>query len=771
MSSNDISLDYSQSNGSSFGASEKKSIEHYLLSKGLKQNAVLFSGVFTDLKKKKLWDINSKQKEEEQLLVVTLYRIYVFSSTGGKVISDGHLLDLVEYVPASDVATLKFRQYVVTFGSVAAKVDELAMAIKKMFSINFPGMQQGGELPKDIGPCGGFSRTYRCVSDYYGVPPRDDICWEIDNLFEANNIKDLNLSDWPEPPSPAQGKSMIEALKYNKWFESIIIFNNPSCKISNDGILSLNGILQTNNKITKLILQNINARESWMTPETWMTMAMNNYLHTIDLSNNAIEDRGAQSLCNDWLATIGHEIQYLNISKCQIGKTGLSLIFKTMRQNKWILKNIKFLSVSGNKMEDSGVDLVPFLAEAQSLKQFEMADCNVKWSSLRPSSSIQRSKETRMITKLDLSSNKLVQTKSSSSGGSKVIDASTQQDANDLASFLQLIAPNLADVNLSSTMLPPQFIVPVLSAASNLVRLDLSDCDLGEEGIIQLVDTLCQTTLPKLKHLFINRNITTSPSTDILSQTLSNTLSLAGRVVNRTIPSASNTTHAANAVKALVQLIQPSSFALCPLETLHFAGSNNGRLRADIIPLAQALLRNDTIMELDIAGHHAGDDLAITLGRAIQVNRTLKTLYWDENLTTTVGLEYFSIGFRRNQSLQHMPLPVLDIGELLKLPENSPAMQSIKERLKLVDTTTTVQERVTQLASEIQSQIINNNLRKMKDAINKAMIRKRTENAISQSMKQASATTSPLQTTTPSTPSTPSTNMTSNPDELVEETL
>ncbi|EFA80322.1 hypothetical protein PPL_07153 [Heterostelium album PN500] len=746
-----LNLDYAQSSSNNiFGLNEKKSIESYLVNKGVRSpKDILFSGVFTDLKKKKVWEINSKQTEEERLLVVSQFRLNIFSSNG-KFVSDGHLLDVVEYTPTDGAVTIKLRNGVIQFNSVQNKLDELSLAIKKMFSLNFPGMPGSDPVvSKEIGACFGFARTYRCVSDFYGIPVRDDICWEINNLYEANNIRDFNLSDWPETPTPAQGKAMIESLKYNSWFESISIFNNPSCKVSNDGILSLNATLQTNKKLQKLVLQNINARESWITPETWMTFAMNNYVHTIDLSCNAIEDRGTMGLCNDWLATVGHEIQSINLAKCGIGKQGMSLLFKTLRENKWISKNIKFLSVSGNKIEESGTEMVSFLADAVALKHFEMSNCSIVWSSLKPAANIQRSKETRMITRLDLSQNKL--------------NTSSKPDFENLAAFLQLITPNLADLDMGSTVLPVGAINLVLSATPNLMRLDLSDNELGEEGIVTLVDTLMRTTLPKLKHLFINRNVGSATPTDFISQTLSLTR------VTQSIKGTSSAS-AANAIKALVQLISPNAFALCPLESLHIAGSSNGRLKAEIIPLAQALLKNDTIFEIDISGHHAGDDLAIALGRVIQVNKTIRTLYWDENLTTTVGMEYFSMGFRRNQTLLHMPLPVLDVGEVLKLPENSPAMQLIKERLKLGDSTTTVQQRVTQLASEIQSQIINNNLRKMKDVINKARERQRAEVAISQSMKNASLN-SP-QAGTPAASSTPNIqSKSSSPDGLVEEQI
>ncbi|KAN0042785.1 hypothetical protein ACTA71_012708, partial [Dictyostelium dimigraforme] len=718
-------------------------IEQYLRGK-----QIYFSGTFTELKKKNFFSTSKQQQEEQKILIVSSFRFHVFStSSSSKPLFDAHILDLLDYQitenSSEQEATLKFNNQIIISFNNAEKVQELSIAIKKMFSLNFPGMQESKNGNQDvsttttttnnnnnninIGACGGFSRTYRCCSDFYGIQVREDICWEVDNLFESNNIKDLNLS-----------RAMIDALKYNQWFESITVSNStPStqCKIGNDGVHSINRVLETNKKIARLQLSNINARESWITPETWMSLAFNNYLTQVDLSNNSIEDRGVQFLCNDWLSTISHEIHSINLSKCNIGKQGLSNLFRAFRQNKWISKNLKFLSVSGNRMEDAASDMVLFLSEATALRQFEMSNCQPTWSAIKPPPIITKSKETRIISKLDLSGNKLNFNASNKQ--------QLEQNANDLSLFLSTICPNLADIDLSSTCPSPSSIYTILSSVINLIRLNLSDNELEEEGIVTLVDILCHTTLPKLKHLYINRNFTIN--TDLM-----NKLSISKVTSKLTGGSDSSggsgggvgSGSLGNAVKSLVKLISPSSFSLCPLETLHFAGQNNGRLKVDIIPLAHALLKNDTITEIDISGHHAGDDLAITLGRVIQVNKTIKTLYWDENLTTTVGLEYFSIGFKRNQSIQHMPMLVLDIADFLKQPENSPSMQMIKERLRLVDTTTTVQQRVTQLASDIQSQIINNNLRKMKDAINKAVTRKRNEAAISNTMTSPKSMTS-----------------------------
>ncbi len=104
----------------------------------------------------------------------------------------------------------------------------------------------------------------------------------------------------------------------------------------------------------------------------------------------------------------------------------------------------------------------------------------------------------------------------------------------------------------------------------------------------------------------------------------------------------------------------------CPLESLSIAGGAKSQLRFDVIPLIYDLATNTSLTELDIQGHGMGNKGAMALGKALQTNRTLTSLVWDENLTTTIGLQAFKIGLERNHSLKSMPLPLLDIATALK---------------------------------------------------------------------------------------------------------
>eukprot|EP01112_Ceratiomyxa_fruticulosa_P011227 TRINITY_DN3034_c0_g2_i6.p1 TRINITY_DN3034_c0_g2~~TRINITY_DN3034_c0_g2_i6.p1 ORF type:complete len:651 (+),score=123.56 TRINITY_DN3034_c0_g2_i6:2211-4163(+) len=597
--------------------------------------------------------------------------------------------------------TLKFRTEASLVISGTTRVLDIITALKKSFLFNLPGSPETKdfEIKADqLGPCYGFSRTYRCISRYMGIPYRDDICFVIDNIYGPNQIREMNFGDWFEPPTLHQAKAIIDSLKYNKWFESLVISGSGASKVGNDAIMIVASMLQHNRTITKLVLDHVPAREAWIFGDTWEGFALNNYLTVLNFANNQIEDRGVQAFCDQYLANVCHPMQAINLSKCGLTKAGLSTFLQTIRGNKWIGKNLKFLALSENKLEEASTALVDFIAIASSLKQLEISDVSPNWLGMRaPDGQENVAKKDLPIGKLDLSGNPFGK-------GEGMVD---------LVSFLLGLCPNVTDLDLSECTIPtslPGF-TSLFEAAPNLVRLNISDNDLGEDGIVNLVEVLSPLganppgILPRLRHLNISNNMPSNP----------NPLIVKPRSY-------------LNAVKALVHLISAETYPVCPIDSLHVRGGSKDRLKIELLPLITALLNNNTLTDLDIRGHRVGDELAVNLGRVLSGNRTLKILYWDENNTTLMGLENFSMGLRRNLTLERMPIPVLDIADYLKLPENTQGMQLFKERLKIGEKVgISIQERTTQLISEFQGILIQNSVSSFKDKLIKEAARKKLE--------------------------------------------
>eukprot|EP01098_Paradermamoeba_levis_P013062 TRINITY_DN5866_c0_g1_i1.p1 TRINITY_DN5866_c0_g1~~TRINITY_DN5866_c0_g1_i1.p1 ORF type:complete len:334 (-),score=107.79 TRINITY_DN5866_c0_g1_i1:33-1034(-) len=149
------------------------------------------------------------------------------------------------------------------------------------------------------------------------------------------------------------------------------------------------------------------------------------------------------------------------------------------------------------------------------------------------------------------------------------------------------------------------------------------------------------------------------------------------------------------AVEKLVEMISNTTL---PLESLKIEGSSgNDKLKFDILPFLVALGSNTKLTSLDISGHGFGVRGALYLSRAIQTNRTLKTLVWDYNLSNLDGLEAVSQGLGRNDTLHDFPLPWSDVAA------STPSSSDEKERRRRGESVNDLhQTRATNYKLEVQ---------------------------------------------------------------------
>lgn len=49
---------------------------------------------------------------------------------------------------------------------------------------------------REVGPCGGFSNQYACMCDFHGLTYREEVAWDVDNIYVALNTRELSLKDF-----------------------------------------------------------------------------------------------------------------------------------------------------------------------------------------------------------------------------------------------------------------------------------------------------------------------------------------------------------------------------------------------------------------------------------------------------------------------------------------------------------------------------------------------------------------------------------------------
>jgi len=194
--------------------------------------------------------------------------------------------------------------------------------------------------------------------------------------------------------------------------------------------------------------------------------------------------------------------------------------------------------------------------------------------------------------------------------------------------------------------------------AISVTHLDLSDTDIGDDGVFYLAEGLT------------------------LNKTLQ-TLNISGAFrVDSKRPRYET-------VRALAKLI----ISDCPIKTLEMAGGPKAsqQLGRTIIPFFQALMHNTSLTSLDVSGHLFGVAGAKALAKMVQLNATLTRIVFDMNEIGLMGLNAIAEGVSYNSTLEVFPLPVIDITSILQSDHSSETqrkVQSVCETLQNALTTT-----------------------------------------------------------------------------------
>ena len=95
---------------------------------------------------------------------------------------------------------------------------------------------------KDMGPCGGFSTQYACYCDYYNMPYREEVAWDVDTIYFSHDTRELALTDF-EHLDQRDLICIISALEHNTWFTKLRASSNTNKMAAevSDRVLSVVG--------------------------------------------------------------------------------------------------------------------------------------------------------------------------------------------------------------------------------------------------------------------------------------------------------------------------------------------------------------------------------------------------------------------------------------------------------------------------------------------------------------------------------------------------
>ncbi|CAH2324879.1 Hypothetical predicted protein [Pelobates cultripes] len=229
---------------------------------------------------------------------------------------------------------------------------------------------------------GNFSETYAALCDYNGMAVREDVQWDVDNIYHTQNCREFRLLDFSHLDTSDVALT-VASLSFNQWFTKL------SCKdfklrleISEQILYMLTKSI----KLEELCLENCGLKCDFAIK---LAEALDNnpgsVLHTINLSGNQIEDRDARLVVRVTLINFTvHGItafsrhfekhrkvlKCLNLSKTSITYKGMNSLFQSLASNEMVSNSLCHLDLSENSgilATEESISLYNFLGHCNSL--------------------------------------------------------------------------------------------------------------------------------------------------------------------------------------------------------------------------------------------------------------------------------------------------------------------------------------------------------------------------------------------------------------------
>uniref|UniRef100_A0A3P9K8R7 Capping protein regulator and myosin 1 linker 2 n=1 Tax=Oryzias latipes TaxID=8090 RepID=A0A3P9K8R7_ORYLA len=484
---------------------------------------------------------------------------------------------------------------------LAAIISHMTASLKRIFPDSSPGNLLR-TIPADLqkrlhtltemveqqlsaqpSPCGGFSDTYAALCDFNEMQFKEEIQWDLDNIYHIHNSKVFNLQDFGHLDTRDLALA-VAALSFNQWFIKI------HCK-----------------ELKLVAITTFCCRDFAVKMAAALQERMSCPLQSINLSGNPIEDKG----------TFVTEIHSSGFLFLFVGVTALS------QQLHLLDEGLKHLSLSCISMTARGTHKhIPVINMewTRSSTQPLLLCCSIRTT--LPYFGLFVSLSAGCCSRLqhlNLARNPFSHRKV------RDVTRSIQQF------FSQ--SCELKYVGLSATKLPAQALRLLLQGLATNTRLfglelDLSSCELRSAGAQVIQEHISEATA--IRSLDISDN---SLENHMVTLVLSVGRCRSLRQLSLGKNFAMKSRALSDLLHRIAQLIQDEE---CPLQSLSVRDS---KLKTGVHILLSALGGHAALTELDISGNHIGDTGAKMLAKALMTNTRLRTLMWDRNNVGARGFQ------------------------------------------------------------------------------------------------------------------------------------
>ncbi|XP_034735685.1 capping protein, Arp2/3 and myosin-I linker protein 2 [Etheostoma cragini] len=337
------------------------------------------------------------------------------------------------------------------------------------------------QLSSHTASCGGFSDTYAALCDFNEMPLREEIQWDVDNIYCVNNWREFNLQDFNHLDSRDLALA-VASLSFNQWFTKIYC---KDLKLSVDIQQQLTFLLSRSPSLEELSLEASGLKLDFAIK---MAAALQEHpssaLQSINLSGNPIEDKGVIALSQE-LGNLAEGLKHLSLSRVSMTARGLGCLSQMLFSTQLFSASLTHLDLSANPgslVTEEATFLFKFLSSTNRLSHLDLSDTSCPLDTLFVSLSAGCCYK---LMHLNLARNPFSHRK-------------VREVTRSIREFFSQSC-ELQYVGLSATKLPPQALKLLLQGLATNTRLlglelDLSSCELRSAGAQVIQEHISEAT-------------------------------------------------------------------------------------------------------------------------------------------------------------------------------------------------------------------------------------------------------------------------------------
>jgi Ran GTPase-activating protein (RanGAP) involved in mRNA processing and transport len=510
-----------------------------------------------------------------------------------------------------------------------------------------------------VGPCGGFSAQYAAMCDYFSLPFREEVAWDVDTIYFSHDSHEMNLQDF-EHLDHRDLVCIVSSLEHNTWFTKIRasaggsgghagqggVGGSGGAKLSSDLCDRILQVVAKSVSLQELHVASIGAR--WEFAAKLAQAITANpccALASFDVSCNFVEDKGIAQLSTA-VSKMPKGLRHVNLSYCSLTSRGASMFASSLVTNRACALTLTYLNLAGNTMKEESHALCAFLAQPNVIAILDISatdtPLDIMFGALVRGC-------TTSLTHLNMSRNPF-----SASKKVKEIPAAFKQF------FVGTLV--LQYVNMSHCKsFPPEAVKQLLlglacNENTTNVELNLSNNNLGANGAG--VFETCFGDVRCVSRLDLSENIIEAEMAGVM-QGVAKNKSLLSLNVSKNMTGV-KPKHFPAVIESIVQLVQEEDSQLQKLNL------SDCKLKGEMSNVINALGSNQCLQHLDVSGNGIGDSGARLLAKALQINTRLKIINMDRNGITLTGYADIAYALQSNYALRHIPFPTFDLQPFVK---------------------------------------------------------------------------------------------------------